>query len=139
MGGIIAVRCERDGSAKCGVLPLLIDYLYSGQDERAWAALSELYDGADNAPRRDLYWLQAQPARAGIGTEGEMLVLAPKACDDVCRLDVIHMSDNAPAGGVRLATETGLPGAVYRVNDPAGCTVERWRLQGELSWERAPR
>jgi hypothetical protein len=190
---------EWDGSTKCGVLPLVLDYLYSGQDGRAWAELDRLYDGpdvllfwaeivqavrdsplyapsdapvdvplppyymlqlhpgcgpgemqqavrvisegqtADDAPCRDLYWLQDQFLRAGVLAEGEMLVLAPEGCEDTCRLDVIRTSDNAPAGGIRLDTEGGFPGLVYRVDDPVGEPGERWRMRGDLSWERVPR
>jgi hypothetical protein len=190
---------EWDGSTKCSVLPLVLDYLYSGQDGRAWAELDRLYNRADallfwaeivrairdsplyapseapvdvplpphymlqlhpacgpgemqqavrvisegqtadGAPCRDLYWLQAQLLRAGILAEGEMLVLAPEGCTDVCRLDVIRTSDNASAGGIRLDTENGFPGVVYRVDGPTGGPGERWRMRGDLTWERVPR
>ena len=190
---------EWDGSTKCGVLPLVLDYLYSGQDGRAWAALERLYDGpdallfwaeivqavhdsplyapsatavdvplppyymlqlrpacgpgemqqairviaegqgADDAVCRDLYWLQAQLLRAGILAEGEMLVLAPEGCEDACRLDVIRTPDNASAGGIRLDTEGGFPGLVYRVDGRAGEPGDGWRLRGDLTWERVTR
>jgi hypothetical protein len=184
---------EWDGSTKCAVLPLVLDYLYAGQDEQAWAEFSRLYDGldlllfwgevvqaiadsplyvpgeasvdvpwppyytlqlypgcgpsdmqhavrvlmegqsADKAPCRDIYWLQTQLRRADILAEGEMLILAPEGCTDVCRLDVMRMSDNAQMGGVRLDTEVGFPGEVYRVDGQEG---EHWRLRGDLTWER---
>jgi hypothetical protein len=191
---------EWDATAKCGVLPLVLDYLYTGQQDRAWQAFSQYYDEPDallfwteivqaaddsplytpgekaadvpwpehymlqlvpacgpdelqqavrvldegqspgpQAPCRDLYWLQAQLLRAGILAEGEMLVLAPEGCTDVCRLDVIRASDNTPLGGIRLDTEVGFPGAVYRVDGQAGeAEGERWRLRGDLTWERVP-
>jgi len=39
--------CEWDGTTKCGVLPLVLDYLYSGQDDKAWSEFSRLYDYSD--------------------------------------------------------------------------------------------
>jgi hypothetical protein len=95
---------------------------------------------AGRSPCRDIYWLQAQLLRAGILAEGEMLVLAPEGCTDACRLDVIRTADNAPQGGIRLDTEGGFPGEVYRVDGQAGeADGERWRLRGDLTWERVPR
>jgi hypothetical protein len=198
---------EWDATRKCGVLPLVLDYLYTGQNDRAWQAFSRLYDGPDTllfwaeimqaiaesplyapgdeivdvplpdhymlqlypacgpgelqqavrvldesqplslpagpqasrVPCRGVYWLQAQLLRAGILAEGEMLVLAPEDCTDVCRLDVIRASDNAPLGGIRLDTEAGFPGQVYRVNGQGGgATGEHWRMRGDLTWERVP-
>jgi hypothetical protein len=38
---------EYDGTTKCGVLGLVLAYLYSGQTEEAWAALHRYYDYAD--------------------------------------------------------------------------------------------
>lgn len=32
-----------DGTTKCSVLPLILDYLYSGQDDKAWEALALYY------------------------------------------------------------------------------------------------
>lgn len=34
---------EWDVTTKCAVLPLVLDYLYSGQTERAWSELERLY------------------------------------------------------------------------------------------------
>ena len=36
-----------DGTAKCEVLPLVLDYLYSGDTRSAWAALDAYYRGPD--------------------------------------------------------------------------------------------
>ncbi len=38
---------EWDATTKCAVLPLVLDYLYSGQSERAWDALDRYYQAAD--------------------------------------------------------------------------------------------
>jgi hypothetical protein len=38
---------EWDGTAKCSVLPLVLDYLYCGRTEEAWAALYRYYPDAD--------------------------------------------------------------------------------------------
>ncbi len=40
---------EFDGSNKCSVLPVVLDYLYSGQDDQAWQTFNELYKGDDIA------------------------------------------------------------------------------------------
>ena len=40
---------EWDGSTKCSVLPLVLDYLYSGETETAWAELARLYTSPDVA------------------------------------------------------------------------------------------
>jgi len=186
---------EWDATNKCGVLPLVLDYLYTGQEALAWAVFQELYDGPDaelfwaevrqaasdsplytpdgqpvdaplpayymlqlytnclvdqmqgivgvlregqagcipNVPRRDIYWLQTQLQRGGILREGEMLLLAPEGCEDACRLDVSRIADGALVATIRLDTEDGFPGAVERIE---GETSERWRLRGDLTWER---
>jgi hypothetical protein len=51
---------EWDGTAKCAVLPLVLDYLYTGQADRAWAAFSRLYGYAD----RLLFWAEVVQAVA---------------------------------------------------------------------------
>ena len=38
---------EWDATTKCAVLPLVLDYLYSGQPERAWSELERLYTFPD--------------------------------------------------------------------------------------------
>jgi hypothetical protein len=38
---------EWDQTTKCGVLPLVLDYLYSGQADRAWEAFNRLYHYPD--------------------------------------------------------------------------------------------
>ena len=38
---------ERDGSNKCSVLPLVLDYLYSGQPNEAWSAFARYYTSPD--------------------------------------------------------------------------------------------
>jgi hypothetical protein len=38
---------EWDGTTKCSVLPLVLDYLYSGQPDQAWAALKRWYSHPD--------------------------------------------------------------------------------------------
>lgn len=45
---------EWDQTTKCSVLPLMLDYLYSGQADLAWAALDRWYDYADAA----LFWAE---------------------------------------------------------------------------------
>jgi hypothetical protein len=40
-------RCEWDETTKCGVLPLVLDLLYAGQDAQAWAELNRLYPYPD--------------------------------------------------------------------------------------------
>lgn len=32
-----------DGTTKCSILPLVLDYFYSGQNEKAWEALKQFY------------------------------------------------------------------------------------------------
>jgi hypothetical protein len=44
---------EWDATTKCAVLPLVLDYLYSGQTERAWSALDALYRYPDAEAFRD--------------------------------------------------------------------------------------
>lgn len=39
--------CEWDNDTKCAVLPLVLDYLYSGRAAEAWAALEQLYPYPD--------------------------------------------------------------------------------------------
>jgi len=39
--------CESDGANKCTVLPLVLDYLYAGLPEPAWAELYRLYTPPD--------------------------------------------------------------------------------------------
>jgi hypothetical protein len=39
--------CEDDRTTKCGVLPVMLDYLYSGDPQQAWAELYRLYDYPD--------------------------------------------------------------------------------------------
>lgn len=187
---------EWDGTNKCGVLPLVLDYLYSGQDGKAWSEFSRLYDhpdallfwaeirqalgksplytpgkasaevafppyymlqlmpdcgpadmqqivgvlqegesGCGQALYRDIYWLQMRLQDAGLLKEGEMLTLTPEDCTDDCRLDVIRIAGNAPQGGIRLDTEVGFPGEVYRVD---GEESGHWRLRGDLTWEQVP-
>lgn len=36
-------KCEWDNSTKCSVLPVVLDYLYSGQQDKAWNELHRLY------------------------------------------------------------------------------------------------
>lgn len=40
-------RCEWDETTRCGVLPLVLDLLYAGQDAQAWAELDRLYPYPD--------------------------------------------------------------------------------------------
>jgi hypothetical protein len=40
-------QAEWDGTNKCSVLPLVLDYLYTGEDGKAWSALDEYYRGSD--------------------------------------------------------------------------------------------
>jgi hypothetical protein len=49
-----------DGTSKCLVLPLVLDYLYTGQAERAWEALNQYYD----YPDRLLFWTEVVQAVA---------------------------------------------------------------------------
>jgi len=43
---------EWDGSNKCAVLPVVLDYLYSGQTDKAWAEFTRLYTAPDAATFR---------------------------------------------------------------------------------------
>jgi hypothetical protein len=45
---------EWDETTKCAVLPLTLDYLYTGQADRAWAELSRLYTYPDEL----LFWAE---------------------------------------------------------------------------------
>jgi hypothetical protein len=45
---------EWDQTTKCSVLPLMLDYLYSGQADLAWVALDRWYDYADAL----LFWAE---------------------------------------------------------------------------------
>jgi len=182
-----------DGTNKCAVLPLVLDYLYTGQADQAWAALNRLYHYPDRllfwtevvrsvadsplyvaagsppvvslppyymlqlltncgpdwqyvglltegqsacdpaVPHRDVYWLDWELRQIDLLGEGEGLELTPEGCTLNCRLDVVRHSDRARLGSVRLDTTVGFPGVVYRVN---GGESARWRLRGDLTWER---
>jgi hypothetical protein len=41
--GVPGEMCEDDGTTKCSVLPLVLDYLYSGRASDAWAQLYQWY------------------------------------------------------------------------------------------------
>jgi hypothetical protein len=58
---------EWDATTKCAVLPLVLDYLYSGQTEQAWSALEELYRYPDAEAFRDEIeqTIEASPLYAG--------------------------------------------------------------------------
>ncbi len=43
---------EWDATSKCAVLPLILDYLYTGQGDKAWSEFSRLYTAPDAA----LFW-----------------------------------------------------------------------------------
>ncbi len=43
---------ENDNTNKCSVLPIVLDYLYSGQTDKAWSELSRLYTFPDVAQFR---------------------------------------------------------------------------------------
>jgi hypothetical protein len=43
---------EFDNSNKCSVLPVVLDYLYSGQTDKAWSEFNRLYTAADAATWR---------------------------------------------------------------------------------------
>jgi hypothetical protein len=45
-------RGEWDGTAKCSVLPVVLDYLYSGQTDKAWSEFNRLYPYPDAATWR---------------------------------------------------------------------------------------
>ena len=45
---------EWDGTTKCAVLPVMLDYLYTGQADRAWAEFSRLYTYPDAL----LFWAE---------------------------------------------------------------------------------
>jgi hypothetical protein len=40
-------HCEDDETTKCAVLPLVVDYLYSGRSQQAWDELYRLYRYSD--------------------------------------------------------------------------------------------
>jgi hypothetical protein len=184
-----------DGTGKCLVLPLALDYLYTGQAELAWGALNQYYDYPDRLlfwtevvqavanstlyapagsqpavekppyymlqlltncgpdwqyvgflqegqsacdgqiPRRDIFWLDWRLREIGLLADGEWLELTPEGCTTNCRLDVVRSVDSARLGSIRLDTTVGFPGAVYRVN---GGESGRWRMRGDLTWERVP-
>lgn len=186
-------RGEWDGTTKCSVLPLILDYLYTDRPQEARAALETFYSYPDAAlfwaeivrtvsqsplyalgahpvqvpgppyymlqlltncgpgeqyigllvegqapcgsdvPRRDIAWLSGQLNGIGLIDSHETLLLTPQGCTSECRLDVVRMADNVRQGSIRLDTQVDYPGAVYRVN---GTESERWRLRGDLVWER---
>lgn len=45
--GVPGEMCEYDATTKCSVLPVVLDYLYSGLPDTAWAELYRLYDYPD--------------------------------------------------------------------------------------------
>ena len=49
---------EWDGTTKCAVLPLVLDYLYMGRADQAWTAFSRLYTGPDSP----LFWAEVVQA-----------------------------------------------------------------------------
>lgn len=52
--------CEWDETTKCAVLPVVLDYLYSGQPDQAWSELARLYPYPDREQFR-------QEILAGVG------------------------------------------------------------------------
>jgi hypothetical protein len=50
--GLPGERGEWDNTNKCSVLPLILDYLYSGQTEAAWSEFNRLYTQPDAAQFR---------------------------------------------------------------------------------------
>jgi len=184
---------EWDETTKCAVLPLLLDYLYTGQADQAWIAFNRFYAHSDAllfwsevvqavsssslyvragplpavslpnyymlqlltncgpdwkyvgllgagqaacdpaVPHRDIYWLEDRLHSIGLLDVGERLELTPEGCTTNCRLDVVRLEDGTRAGSIRLDTQVGFPGAVYRVN---GVESARWRMRGDLTWER---
>lgn len=54
---------EWDGSNKCSVLPAVLDYLYSGQTDQAWAEFSRLY----TAPDADTFRAEIEKVIEGSG------------------------------------------------------------------------
>jgi hypothetical protein len=53
LSGQPGARSEPDGTNKCSVLPLVLDYLYSGAPDQAWAVIEQWYP----FPDRDEWWL----------------------------------------------------------------------------------
>jgi hypothetical protein len=51
---------EWDGTTKCGVLPLMLDYLYTGRADQAWTEFNRLY----NYPDAALFWAEVVQAVA---------------------------------------------------------------------------
>ena len=51
---------EWDGTNKCGVLPLILDYLYTDRPQEAWTALGQFYD----QPDVHLFWAEVVQATA---------------------------------------------------------------------------
>jgi hypothetical protein len=49
---------EWDDTAKCAVLPLMLDYLYTGRPQEAWAVVEQYYD----APDAKLFWAEVVDA-----------------------------------------------------------------------------
>jgi hypothetical protein len=49
---------EWDATTKCGVLPLMLDYLYTGRADRAWAEFNRLYAFPDGL----LFWAEVVQA-----------------------------------------------------------------------------
>lgn len=184
---------EWDGTNKCSVLPLILDYLYTDRPLEAQTALQTFYPHPDatllwaeivqmvsrsplyvlgtqpvqvpgpayymlqlltscgsdqqyvglltegqaacgsGVPRRDIVWLSWQLGEIGLIGSQETLLLGPEGCTTECSLDIVRLSDNVRQGSIRLDTQIGYPGAVYRVDDT---TSEHWRLRGNLTWER---
>ncbi len=49
-------KCEWDNSTKCSVLPVVLDYLYSGRQDKAWAELHNYYRFQDEKTFRQEIW-----------------------------------------------------------------------------------
>jgi hypothetical protein len=107
-----------------------------GDTQQVVAVLREGESACDpQVPRRDILWLQNQLWRAGLIQQGEILSLAPENCTDNCRLEVIQVVQGTAVGNIQLEANGASPGEVYRADGEAG---ERWRLRGDLTWERVP-
>jgi hypothetical protein len=136
---------EWDGTSKCAVLPLVLDYIYTGQDEEAWEAFRRFYTHADamlfwaemkreidgsplyasgettpDVPWPDYYMLQLEP---GCGLEDMqraiwVLEQSQSACEqDVPRRDLYWLQEQLQRIDLVQAGE-------MLVLAPEGCTDE---------------
>jgi hypothetical protein len=132
---------EWDSSTKCAVLPLVLDFLYTGQPERAWEAMAAWYRYPDNrvfwaeilqtatdsqlfvgevatavAALPDHYMLQLLTSCGPDQTQVGLLQKGQSPCDlDVARRDVQWLQGQTRKIGLVSAAE-------HLEISPVGCT-----------------